>query len=149
MVNRGGCGQIGHMRLPMKIYVVADVVLLVLVAYFALAFAGVVPRPTRAASGGPGAAAVAVAAVVAALQVPGLAVMFRPSNRRRAWLWLVAALPPILFFLPDIAQLITFVSRRGSTGVFLLALLTLAGMVALAITAAVSFMQVRAGFDTR
>jgi len=129
----------------MKVYITADVVVVFILIYFALAFAGIVPRPARAGAGQPGAAQIAITGLAAILSAAGLvAAAFWHSAPQRAWLWPVAALPPVLFFLPDVAQFAGFLVKPSSLWMFLFAALILISVVTLAVTAVVSMRQVRA-----
>lgn len=131
------------MRLAKQVYFAADVILLILVIYFVLAFAGFVPRPTGPGAARPGVAALVIAVLVALLQGAGIAAVLSATAARKAWLWPLAALPPILFFAPDVGQLLSFILRPRSAIAFVLAALALASLVSLVISALVLVWRVR------
>ena len=131
--------------LAMNIYVGAYVVAVCLLVYFALAAAGIVPRPAGQGNQGPPRAVLfAFVGVIGLLGVAALlAAAFWDSAPRRAWFWPVAALPPIFWFAPDVPQLAGFLANPSSPLRFGFALVASLALSTLAVTAVISMMQAR------
>src|SRR5579859_2563296 len=131
--------------LAMNLYVGAYLVALCLLFYFALAAAGIVPRPAaQGGSGPPRAVLVGFVTIIGLLGFAGfLAAAFWPSAPKRAWLWPVAALPPLFWFAPDVPQLTDFLANPNSPVRFAFALLSSVALVTLAATAVIAMLQAR------
>ncbi len=131
--------------LAMNLYIGADVAAVCLLVYFALAAAGIAPRPVgQDRPGPPQAVFVLVVAIIGVLGLGGLgAAVFWGSAPRRAWFWPVAALPPIFWFAPDLPQFAGFLANPSSPWQFAFALVSSASLLTLAVTAAVSMLQAR------
>ena len=129
--------------LAMKIYIGAYAVAVLALVYFALAVAGIAPLP-----GGRGSPASAravltlVAAAVAVLSACAVAAAaLWDSAPRRAWFWPVAALPPIVWFAPDVSQLAAAFANANEPLRFAFATVTGISLIALAMAAVVSMLQ--------
>ncbi len=128
----------------MKVYIGAYTGLFLLLIYFALAWAGVVPRPRPAASA-PQVAQAVVLGLALLLSGAALALAARWSAApRRAWFWPLAAVPPVLFFAPDLPEFASLVTQPPSLLVFAFALLAVLSLPALVIGAALATLQARA-----
>lgn len=133
----------------MTVYLAAYTLLFLLLIYFALAWSGVVPRP-RPTQNTPTAAQGAVLGLALLLSAAGLAAAALWSAApRRAWLWPVAALPPVIFFLPALGEMVGLLSAPPSALIFAFALLGVIGVPALVVAAAVAALQARAAAGSR
>lgn len=127
----------------MKAFLVAYVVVLALLVQILLSALGVLPIIEVEGAGDPSAFAVPLAifgALMVAIILTGAMWSRAP---RTPWFWLVAAIPGLLFFLPDIPIIVRAVTSPGSALEVLLAIAVIASFVALLVSAVLSFRDAR------